>query len=249
MKKYLVAILLSLSFNVIDAQGISLESQKREAFNFKNSLGSISLDPLAIYGIDGNKKRFNYADVGGSPFLFDDWRLANIYDNHFKKIASVRVRFNTYSDQIHFLDSKEQELIADKDPIKKIEVLKKTGNDEVEFVLEKGFSAGNNLLTTDQFVEVLNAGSVQLLKQITNKVIEKDSLVGTTKVIKFSSSANYFLNTKTSCERLKRLDQAEIFALLSNKDILTEFKKNNKQKLRKEKDVIEFLNYYNSYNH
>ena len=245
MKKYLVVMLLSLSFNVIDAQNIS----QGGATNTKSSLGSISLDPSAVYDIDGNKKGFNYADVGGSPFLFDDWRLANIYDDHLKKFAVVKVRLNTYSNQIHFLDSKGQELIADKDSIKRIEVLKKSGDNEVEFVFEKGFSAGKSLLALDEFVEVLNTGSVQLLKQVKNKIIEKDSLLGTAKIIKFSSLATYFLNTKTSCERLKRLDQPEIFALLSNKDIIAEFEKNNKQKLRKEKDVIEFLNYYNSYNH
>ncbi len=256
MKKYLVAILLSLSFAVVNAQNSgtlvfvpnSGPVNIIETVNMRSALGTINLDPFAVYDIDGNKKGFNYADIGGSPFLIDDWRLAIIYDVNLKKIAVVKIRFNTYSNQIHYLDNKDQELIADKGALKKIDILK-ADDKEVELILEKGFTSEKNKLANDQFLEVLNTGSVKLLKQITNKIVEKDSLVGTAKVIKFSSSVSYYLNKENSCERLRKLDQSEIFALLTNKDVVAEYEKNNKQKLRKEKDVIEFLNYYNSHNH
>lgn len=249
MKKFLTTVLFSALFLFIQAQSTGTAAGSiGENSNMKSALGTISLDPFAVYDIDGNKKGFNYVDIGGSPFLFDDWRQANIYDDNLKKIASVKVRFNTYSNQIHFLDSKEQELIADKGSIKKIEILKNTNN-EVELVLEKGFSSPKTSLTIDQFVQVLNEGHTQLIKQITNKIVEKDSLVGTVKVLKFSSSSFYFLETGVKCEPLKRIDQAEIFGLLTKKDVIESFEKNNKQKLRKEKDAIEFLNYYNSQNH
>ena len=45
-------------------------------------------------------------------------------------------------------------------------------------------------------------------------------------------------------EKLRKLDQAELYALLPNKAIIEEYSK-KKSKLKNEKDFINFLNYYN----
>ena len=243
-----IAILL-VSFKVFAQPTGSAVPGLAESSNMKSALGTISLDPFAVYDADGKRKGFNYADVGGSPFLFDDWKLANIFDEKQRKIAQVKVRFNTYSSQLHFLDAKDQELVADKDLIQKVEILSSLNSTDVEMILAKGFAAQKNALTPDQFVTVLNSGEVELLKLTTNKIVQKDSLVGTIKVLKFYPTDFYFLKVGSSCEKVKKLDAAEIVALLPNKNVITAFENSKKTKLKKERDIIEFLNYYNKNSH
>jgi hypothetical protein len=251
MKKFVSLLLILVSFACTNAQTVQSSGipTAGESSNFKSALGTISLDPYAVYDIDGSKKGFKYADIGGTPFLFDDWKSAVIYDTKLRKIAQVKVRFNTYSGQLHFLDAKDQELVADKEMIKRVEILKIENNGESEIVLEKGFVGNKNTLTPDQFVEVLNAGDVQLLKLTTNKIVQKDSLVGTMKILKFYPTDFYFLKVGNSCEKLKKLEASEVIALLPNKNVITAFESNKKLKLKKEKEIIEFLNYYNQNSH
>ncbi|MDE3143321.1 MAG: hypothetical protein KGL19_04155 [Bacteroidota bacterium] len=240
MKKYLSVILL-LVFASAHSQSIN------ENFSISNTqMTTIQIDPTVVYDSDGNRKGMSYSEISGSPFLFDDWETAIVYDNNLKKIAVVKVKYNDYSGQIHFLNTNRQELVADKKQIKRVEVLKDTIKGEVKLVLEKGFSDNKNTLSPNQFVEVLNNGSNELLKQTVNKIIQVDSLFGTMKVNRFSTSVSYYLKTPTNCEHLKGLDHTEIVSSLPAKDVIAEFEKNNKHKLKKEKDIIDFLNYYNS---
>ena len=84
-----------------------------------------------------------------------------------------------------------------------------------------------------------------MLKQNVNTIIRKDSLFGTIKVNAFSENTFYFLKyTPTSIEKLRKLDQSELYALLPNKAIIEEYQK-KKNKLKNEKDFINFLDFYN----
>ncbi|HEX3025276.1 MAG TPA: hypothetical protein VHP12_08705, partial [Chitinophagaceae bacterium] len=169
-----------------------------------------------------------------------------IYGNNLKKIAIAKIKYNIFSGEIHFLDNSNRELIEDKNQIKRVEILNDVQEGNVKLILERGFSDAKNTLLPNQFVEVLNNGSNELLKKITHKIVQVDSLFGTVKVNKFSTSVSYYLKTSTNCEHLKGLDHTEILSALPAKDVITEFEKTNKRKLKKEKDIIDFLNYYNS---
>ena len=216
-----------------------------EMSSLKTANLTYNIDPFGAYTVDSMVKGMRYADISGTPFVFGDWRKAIIYDLGLHPIATIKVKYNSYSDQIHFLDEKETELVANKEIIKKVILLYDSADGSKEIVLEKGFTDSKSILRAHQFVQVLNEGKVQLLKQNTNKIIQKDSLFATLKVNTFSENTYYFLKyTPTSVEKLRKLDQAELYALLPNKAIIEEYSK-KKSKLKNEKDFIDFLNYYN----
>ncbi len=216
-----------------------------EMSSLKTANLTYNIDPFGAYTVDGMVKGMRYADISGTPFVFGDWRKATIYDLGLHPIATIKVKYNSYSDQIHFLDEKETELVANKEIIKKVILLYDSADGSKEIVLEKGFTDSKSILRAHQFVQVLNEGKVQLLKQNTNKIIQKDSLFATLKVNTFSENTYYFLKyTPTSVEKLRKLDQAELYALLPNKAIIEDYSK-KKSKLKNEKDFIDFLNYYN----
>ena len=246
MKNILILAVVVFTFTTAKSQvNGSGAAAAPEMSSLKTANLTFNIDPFGVYDVDGMVKGMKYADISGTPFVFGDWRKATIYDLGLHPIATIKVKYNSYSDQIHFLDEKETELVANKEIIKKVVILYDSTDGSNEIVLEKGYTDSKNLLRAHQFVQVLNDGKVQLLKQNTNKIIQKDSLFATLKVNAFSENSFYFLKyTPTSVEKLRKLDQAELYALLPNKAIIETYSK-KKSKLKNEKDFINFLNYYN----
>jgi hypothetical protein len=86
---------------------------------------------------------------------------------------------------------------------------------------------------------------VLLLKNHTNNVVKKDSLFGAINVYYFAPMFDYYLkNEKNIIQKLKKIDIKTLFAILPNKELITNYFA-NKEKLKSEKDIIEFLNFYN----
>lgn len=213
-----------------------------EISSFKSANMSLNIDPFGVIDRDGTILGIRYADISGTPFLFESWRLASIIDIGNKKIAQVKVKYNTNSDQIHFLDEKDKELVADKSIIRKVEIIADLENNEPAIKFEKGFTDTKSILKPYQFVQVLNDGPIQILKHFTNQILQKDSLFGTMKIYKFSPNAIYFLKIANNIMSIRKLDQAELYGLLPNQALVINY---TKKKLKSEKDFIEFLNYYN----
>ncbi len=245
MKNVISLTFFLLIFINLHSQSASGNTSNAEMSNFKTANIAYNIDPFGAYDVDGLTKGMRYSDISGTPFLLGDWRKAILYDIGLHPIATIMVKYNSYSDQIHFLDEKETELVANKEVLKRVTLLLDSVEGLKEVNLEKGFTDSKNILRPHQFVQVLNEGKVQLLKQNVNTVIRKDSLFGTIKINAFSENTFYYLKyTPTSIEKLRKLDQLELYALLPNKLIIEEFKK-KKNKLKNIKDYIEFLNFYN----
>jgi hypothetical protein len=243
-----IAITLIFTIAIINShaqQGMNISSSgSSELSSFKTANLSLNIDPYGVLDRDGKASSLKYADMGGSPFLNEEWKIAKIYDLNLKKMAEAKVRFNTNSDQIHYLDAQGKELVADKAMIKKV-VIENENNSNT--IIEKGFIGTKNNLQPYQFVQVLNEGNTQLLKQYINHVVQKDSLFGNIKVNKFSPFSIYYIKTGThSVVALRKLDQDELFNLLPNKDFIIIASK-GKKKLKSENEFIEFLKEYNKY--
>lgn len=246
MKNVISLSFFLLIFANLHSQSGSGNTISAEMSNFKTANIAYNIDPFGAYDVDGLTKGMRYSDISGTPFLLGDWRKAILYDIGLHPIATIMVKYNSYSDQIHFLDEKETELVANKEVLKRVTLLFDSVESLKEVNLEKGFTDSKNVLRPHQFVQVLNDGKVQLLKQNVNTIIRKDSLFGTIKVNAFSENTFYYLKyTPTSIEKLRKLDQSELYALLPNKSIIETYQK-KKSKLKNVKDYIDFLNFYNT---
>jgi len=245
MKKLtLLFALVSIYSNIHAQSGLGSGGGSSEMSSFKSANMTLNIDPFGVVDRDGTMLGMRYADISGTPFLFEDWRLANIYDINNKKIAQVKVKYNTNTDQIHFLDEKEKELVADKSIIKKVEILINEAQNEPSISFEKGFTDTKNVLKSYQFVQILNEGSIQILKQFSNQILQKDSLFGTIKINKFSPNANYYLKTGSNVISLRKLDFEELSILLPNKELILNYSK-NKKKIKTEKGLVDLLVFYN----
>jgi hypothetical protein len=202
----------------------------------------ITMDRNNVIDKFGNRSPYNN-NIKGSPFLNDEWLNGSIYGLDLKKMAQVKIRLNTNGNEVHFLDMKNVELVVDKSKIKKVAIYDELISDSIYF--ENGFTDTKAELTTSTLVQVLNKGEVLLLKKHTNNVVKKDSLFGAINVYYFAPTFDYFLkNEKNIIQKIKKFDINTLSAILPNKEIITNYLK-QKNKIKTEKEIIEFLSFYN----
>ncbi len=236
---YLCLLLVSLNTN---AQIGSGNSSNPEISLFMSTDMTMTLDRNSVTDKYGNRTPYNN-NIKGSPFLNDQWLNGTIYGLDFKKMAQVKLRLNTNSNQIHFLDMKNIELVVDKSKVKKVAIYDELSLDSIYF--ENGFTDTKNELISSTLVQVLNKGEVLLLKKHTNNVVKKDSLFGAINVYYFAPMFDYYLKyEKNIIQKLKKIDIKTLSTILPNKEIITNYL-TQKNKIKSEKELIEFLNFYN----
>ena len=233
--------LLIISINT-KAQIGSGSSSNPEISLFISTDMNIILDRNSVIDKYGNRTPYNN-NIKGSPFLNDEWLNGTIYGLDIKKMAQVKLRLNTNGNEIHFLDMKNIELVVDKSKIKKVAMFDELSLDSIYF--ENGFTDTKNELISSNLVQVLNKGDVLLLKKHTNNVVKKDSLFGAINVYYFAPMFDYYLkNEKNIIQKLKKIDIKTLSTILPNKEIITNYL-TQKNKIKTEKEIIEFLDFYN----
>jgi hypothetical protein len=236
---YLCLLLVSVNTK---AQIGSGSSSNPEISLFISTDMNIILDRNSVIDKYGNRTPYNN-NIKGSPFLNDEWLNGTIYGLDLKKMAQVKLRLNTNGNEIHFLDMKNIELVVDKSKIKKVAMFDELSLDSIYF--ENGFTDTKNELISSNLVQVLNKGEVLLLKKHTNNVVKKDSLFGAINVYYFAPMFDYYLkNEKNIIQKLKKIDIKTLSTILPNKEIITNYL-TQKNKIKTEKEIIEFLNFYN----
>ena len=236
---YLCLLLVSVNTK---AQIGSGSSSNPEISLFISTDMNIILDRNSVIDKYGNRTPYNN-NIKGSPFLNDEWVNGTIYGLDLKKMAQVKLRLNTNGNEIHFLDMKNIELVVDKSKIKKVAMFDELSLDSIYF--ENGFTDTKNELISSNLVQVLNKGEVLLLKKHTNNVVKKDSLFGAINVYYFAPMFDYYLkNEKNIIQKLKKIDIKTLSTILPNKEIITNYL-TQKNKIKTEKEIIEFLNFYN----
>ena len=236
---YLCLLLVSVNTK---AQIGSGSSSNPEISLFISTDMNIILDRNSVIDKYGNRTPYNN-NIKGSPFLNDEWLNGAIYGLDLKKMAQVKLRLNTNGNEIHFLDMKNIELVVDKSKIKKVAMFDELSLDSIYF--ENGFTDTKNELISSNLVQVLNKGEVLLLKKYTNNVVKKDSLFGAINVYYFAPMFDYYLkNEKNIIQKLKKIDIKTLSTILPNKEIITNYL-TQKNKIKTEKEIIEFLDFYN----
>ena len=217
-------------------------SSNPEISTFISADMNIILDRNNVIDKFGNRSPYNN-NIKGSPFLNDEWLNGSIYGLDLKKMAQVKIRLNTNGNEVHFLDMKNVELVVDKSKIKKVAIFDELSSDSIYF--ENGFTDTKAELSKSTLVQVLNKGEVLLLKNHTNNVVKKDSLFGAINVYYFAPTFDYYLkNENNIVQKIKKIDTKTLFTILPNKEIMTNyFTQHNK--IKSEKEIIEFLNFYN----
>jgi hypothetical protein len=206
---------------------------------------------LIVYGSADLQKKLTYANVKGSPFWNNDWKMATLIDKDNKTINKAKVRLNLYSNEVHFLNTAGKELVVVPGLVRKVVIHKDDQSEdvlavfenEIEQIVEFNIQAENS-----SYVQILNFGDIQLLKHTRKTIGSADSLFGTMKRYYFSEQVMYYVNDKYGkMQRLNKLNQNNLMDVLPMFNRHANWIAANKINFKKEEDVVRFLDYYNAY--
>jgi hypothetical protein len=124
-------------------------------------------------------------------------------------------------------------------------VVFKTGNDSSVFIGQVPNLLLNNKPLND-LVQVMNPGKYQLLKYTRRSVASEESPSHTSKSYHFTDRVNYFIKSEYKVEELKKLNKDNLIINLPGAFSYDGWVKENNINFKNEKDVVRFLNYYNS---
>lgn len=211
-----------------------------------NAAGNPVSDGLMVYGAESLKKNVTYADVKGSPYLNDSFRISVLYDQNDKAIARVKSRINFYNYNLHFLDLQGNEFVVGPDLVKKVQYIDPYSEKKVLQEFSSGIDPFNQKFTRPVFVQVMNTGDTRLLKYANRYLGTYDSLMGQFKRYMFITREDYFIQRQTSLEPLRKLNRERVLAFTRYEKELSDFAGKNKLDFRKEDDLVSILDYLNS---
>ena len=223
-----------------------LKSQARiEANGYDGNRGAAG---YTFYGMmdELTNTRIPYTRIKGSPFWKDEWQLASIFSGP-KKIFTIPVRLNIATNEIYFLKN-DQAYVLEANDISGLTFHSGSDSSTVasKFIMNDPYMFLNNK-PVKGFVQEMNPGNYRLLKYITKKLSSMDSLFNTQKRYFFTNENFYYFWFNGKIERIKKLNKDHILKFLPSALSYTNWINENKIDFRKENDVIQFLNYYNTH--
>lgn len=198
-----------------------------------------------VYGSGDLSGRIPYARIAGSPFWRDNWQLATLYVDT-KKLATLPVRLNLATNEIHFLENEKEYVLIDG----KVSIVAFHPGSDSSRTTEVFLQHVPEILQLNKnfngFIQVMNTGSYQLLKYLQRTVGSADSLFRTQKRYFFTDEPLYFLRFNQKIERIKKLRKENLLGFLPSASSYSSWITENNIDFKKEADVIRFLDYYNA---
>jgi len=208
--------------------------------------GSTRDGALIVYGLSGSGNRLPYDKIKGSPFLWDEWKTATLYNNSGKSFGIYQVKINLATHEVYYKDVKGQEL-ADNGSISKV-VFEETDLSGIKYMTYTNDIAeiNRNYDRSKKYAAELNNGDYSLIKVTNRTVSQGDSLFGTLKRYFFTDKYDYFLRVNKRIEKLKKLNEDEILQFLPRSVELQQWMRTNKLKLQREEDAVKLIQYINN---
>ncbi|TMI61804.1 MAG: hypothetical protein E6H07_18065 [Bacteroidetes bacterium] len=176
--------------------------------------------------------------IGGSPFIFDDWLLANIRFMDDKKVDSIRIKINTYQNKVHYRDENGEELQAI-GKFKEIKIIDNSSswNGTVFF---SGFEKEKNAF----FQMMADGKKVMLLKKVKVIVWETKAMFEEAKK-EFQKENEFYFYVKYELIRQNK-SCSQLTDAFKNEAGLLDFISTNDLKCNKEDDMKRIVDFINS---
>ncbi len=209
------------------------------------SYGSVRVVNLETLG-QKQISSINYDDFNGSPFWDTKWNVAFITLKSGAIVKAVKIKLNLYTGDMHYIDLMKGELAAEAGSIRKIIMFK--GEDTTKILASFKYLIDTSSSNNYSFYRVLNAGDISLLelKKCLVKESPYDPMTGRRQKSFFTKSS-YAIYKDETVLAVKSLDASTVLKIIAPAS--QEFENwlaTNKNKLKNEKDVIKFFDYYNS---
>lgn len=212
--------LLMACFSLVSAQQINTHS----SYSSLNDLSGIPLTPRQNVVAEGN------------PFLFEEWHQATIRLTNGQEFNGVPTKINLFTQEIHFLNSKKNEMVPLKGAIQKVWFSDPALG---EYYL---YSTGE----IGQIVcKVLVDGVCILLQNKYKRIIEEKPFNSAVTTKKFMDEVSYYILLRGELKKLTS-SKEEFKRLFSDRETeINQYLNTKKLKLKSEKDVINFVRFYN----
>ncbi|HRJ29979.1 MAG TPA: hypothetical protein PLV21_18170 [Cyclobacteriaceae bacterium] len=210
------------------------------AFSVK---GQISNIPGAGNEVIRIKK---YADIEGSPYLYNDWKAGTITDNTGKVYSNVLLKYDAYKDVLEInQDGSILQLNTKQYPNFSISFADGSTNKVIKHFFKSGVSQITDYPPTIYF-EVLNDGPITVLKKYDIKFIEEVvNSYGTAAATKrFQRGEKYFVVIEDKAVEFKLNNKSFLSACGERMTDIDKIINQRKIKLKNEADLIALLQFY-----
>jgi hypothetical protein len=190
-----------------------------------------------------------YMNVQGKYLWDKDWHRAAVQmkPGNIFRLKAIKVNFLT--NELHYPEGAD-EMAVPVDNMKRIVMFSNdTGGDttkiDATFLVLVDPADKNK---KQVLFELLTNGNIQLLKQTkvgTNKM-RVDPIVGQSETILFYQSLTYYIKRGDTMTPLKGLNKSTVMGAVPEAEANNDWLSANKNKLKKEEDVVAFLTYLNS---
>lgn len=210
------------------------------------SLGFSQVDNSGIYLLDpvGNavgKGKSIYEDVSGSAYFHDEWLNGDVYLKTKEIYKGTFLKLNFHTQEVHALTKNNAEIILQGETIDRI---------EIPF---KGLRFNFNILKISKdkvtkylLGEVLVDGEVKLYRVVKRAIITLKDYNSAVSTKKFKESTEYYVTYKDKTEEMvKEKDFFNNF-IGGKSDKIEAYFSNKKNKLKKEDDIISFIELLNN---
>lgn len=195
-------------------------------------------DPLSGKVLSVSK----YANISGSPFLFDDWKPGKVKTPK-GVYAALNLKYDAYSSTLFFQRNDESYEFAD--PIESFILSSVKGDDSRDMYFVNGLEATD--LRKNQFVQELCSGKISLYKSVMVFMTEVNK-INEGIVKSFNKSERFYVKRDGSLEQL-RSGKKEFLALFGSAAMEIEtYATTNELSFRKTEDLVKMANYYNNKN-
>jgi hypothetical protein len=232
----LLLVIFLTSFGTL-AQSLNLELNASGVGN----AGVIRLDDPSRIG-DKSGVKIDYSDIRGNCFLFEDWKPATIKLTTGGSVKFSKLKVNMYAGQIHYFDKNSVELVSGMKLIERISFVNPQDSTGISNSLKKMPYDNNEFL-----FQVLTSGKYELLKRTTVTLLKGQYDVTRAKNdYRFVRKYDYFFVSDRTVNRVEELSKNGLNRLLTIGESDEKWLRLNKNKLKNEAEVLDFLNYINN---
>ncbi len=238
----IAAALLAFNFSV-EAQMQSFDVASPGSTG--NNYGNVHFyDPAAIG--QKNASVLHYSDIEGSPYLNEHWSPAFLFLRSGGAVKLKNVKLNLYTGDVVYIDNKGTELAALPGMVRRIVFLNEKDTTNVTSLFEA--FPDSKVENGYTYYKILSDGKWKLLELQKSliRTVPLDALADKRNESSFFLKISYAIANEETVFPLKTLGYSAISSVLQIDKNADQWLKENKNGLKKESDVIAYLQYCNS---
>src|SRR5882672_4878338 len=197
MKSFLLLFLCTTTVCIAQLQSFEYASTG------VGSGGFVRFNDYAAIG-QKNENMVDYSEVRGNCFWESDWNPAVLILKKGKGFKLKSVKLNLYTNDIHYLDNKGTELVA-QSAVHNIVFFDRNDTTKLKAVFQH--IDGHKGKDMDAYAQLLVDGKIRFLKRKEVTLVKNKDIMLDHPDLKFVSETNYFIEENGNMKRLKSISK------------------------------------------